>query len=115
VWKWILIGLAPAVILTVGGCFAIVVVVGVDESNRHKAQQRNTISDVDAKALRLGTARSTILARHGKPARIFDRSRLQAGDDCVFYNLKGDAIGRQWELCFDRAGKLSSKYRWDGS
>jgi hypothetical protein len=115
VWKWLLIGLAPALICFVGGCFAIVAVVAVDESNRHKAQQRNAISDPDARAIRLGTPRRAVVAAHGTPAKVFDRSRLQAGDDCVFYNLKGDAIGRQWELCFDRAGKLASKYRWDGT
>jgi hypothetical protein len=103
------------VILGVGGCFAIAAIVAVDESNRQKAQQRNAISDPEAKALRLGTPKPAVLARQGKPAKIFDRSRLQAGGDCVFYNLKGDVIGRQWELCFDRSRKLAAKYRWDGS
>jgi hypothetical protein len=114
VWKWLLIGLAPALILGVGGCFAIAAIVAVDQSNRQKAQQRNAISDPDAKALRLGTPKPTVLTAHGRPAKVYDRSRLQAGGDCVFYNLKGDVIGRQWELCFDPAGKLMSKYRWDG-
>jgi len=114
VWKWLLIGLAPALICGVGGCFAVAALVAVDESNRQKEQQRNAISDLDARALRLGTAKSVVLARNGTPAKVFDRSRLQAGPDCVFYNLKGDVIGRQWQLCFDAGGQLVAKYRWDG-
>jgi hypothetical protein len=114
VWKWLLIGLVPLVVVGIGGCFAIAALIAVDQSQRQKAQQRNAISDPAAKALRLGTPKTVVLRAHGTPAKVFDRSRLQAGSDCVFYNLKGDVIGRQWELCFVRDGRLAAKYRWDG-
>jgi hypothetical protein len=94
-----------------GGCVTCAALLVVGSEQEKRAQRRHTVSDAQARAVRLGTPRDAVLARLGSPARPYRDARLEAGDDCVFYNERGGEVGTQWQLCFSR-GRVVAKYHW---
>ena len=109
-WVLLVIGIAAAV--TIGGCVACAGLLAVTAEQEQRAQQRNTITDAQGRAVGLGTPRSTVRARLGAPASPrFREERGQSCEDALYYNVRGGEPGDQWQLCFER-GRLVAKYRW---
>jgi len=106
------------IVLGIGGCAVLSVVVNdsVDEASNtlkeglRKAQNRNSITDEQAKSLDVGDDRNEIVRRFGPPAFGPAKEPVLPADvrDCISWHMRDGRIGSTWELCF-RAGKLVEK------
>ena len=102
--------------LAIGGCIALIGK-GAEEvgDEIEKSQNRNAITNTQARQLEIGTRRSVVEQRFGPPARTQEgKNGGLRRDSCIYYNVKGGSIGDQWQLCFEgsgRSGKLRSKNR----
>ena len=103
------VGIAAAV--TIGGCVACAGLFALTAEQEDRAQRRNTIPDAQGRAARLGTPERALRARFGPPARPYRSDREEAGDPCLFWNVRGAEVGTQWQFCFT-SGRLAAKYRW---
>ncbi len=105
-------------VLGIGGCAVLSAVVNssvqdsTDELNDslRKSQDRNSITDEQAKTVRVGDDRNEVVKRFGPPAFGPAKQPVLPPDvrDCISWRMRGGRIGSVWELCF-RAGRLVEK------
>ena len=113
-WAIVLIVLGVLAALGIGGCAVVAVLVGktaekagneLDKGLR-RVQNIDAITNQQADGVELGTARSQVLDQLGPPARL--------GGNCVFYRVRGGALGDEWQFCFAGIAltdRLTSKSR----
>lgn len=71
-----------------------------------RVQNIDAITNQQADGVELGSARSQVLDQLGPPARL--------GGNCVFYRVRGGALGDEWQFCFAGIAltdRLTSKSR----
>jgi len=71
-----------------------------------RVQNIDAITKQQADGVELGSARSQVLDQLGPPARV--------GGNCVFYRVRGGALGDEWQFCFAGIAltdRLTSKSR----
>jgi uncharacterized FAD-dependent dehydrogenase len=118
----VLIVLGILVVLGVGGCVACAGIVGTTankaakEIDRSIKRQQNahSITNAQARQLKLGTTKSEVLARFGAPDNTQELTSAGSHESCIYYNIRGGSYGRDWQFCFHgngRRGKLTSKNR----
>jgi len=115
----VLIVLGVLAVLGVGGCAACAALVGTSVNEAGKAideeQNKNSITNEQARAVSLGTTRAEIEQMFGPPATDQESSNEGLGDDsCIYYNIRDAGVLDQWQFCFGgsgQAGKLRSKNR----
>ena len=119
--KIILIVLGVLALLTIGGCVACAALVGetaneVEQGiNREleRQQNKNAITKREFDSVELGTRRSAVERRFGRPE---DRQEFEnripggepVGSSCIYYNRAGGEFGDVFQLCFSD-GRLDSK------
>jgi len=113
-WAIVLIVLGVVAALGIGGCAVVAVLVGktaekagneLDKGLR-RVQNIDAITNQQADGVELGSARSQVLDQLGPPARL--------GGNCVFYRVRGGALGDEWQFCFAGIAltdRLTSKSR----
>ena len=105
-------------VLGIGGCAVLSAVVNssvqdsTDELNDslRKSQDRNSITDEQAKTVAVGDDRNEVVKRFGPPAFGPAKQPVLPADvrDCISWHIRGGRIGSVWEFCF-RAGRLVEK------
>jgi Protein of unknown function (DUF2510) len=103
--------------LAIGGCVALIGGAADEVGDEiEKSQNRNAITNTQARQLEIGTRRSVVEERFGPPENTQEGENEGLGrDSCIYYNIKGGSIGDQWQFCFEgsgRNGKLRSKNRY---
>ena len=112
----VLLGVVIGGVLLIAGCAALVAG-GANEVSKSitKEQNRNAITNGQARALKLGVTLGAVKAKFGKPKDTQESTNAGLGSDsCVYYNIKGGKLLDSWQFCFDGAGnggKLRSKNR----
>jgi len=112
----VLLGVVVGGLLLVGGCTALVAG-GANEVSKSitKEQNKNAITNEQARALKLGVTLGQVKAKFGKPKDTQESTNEGLGSDtCIYYNIKGGQILDSWQFCFDGAGsgaKLTAKNR----
>jgi hypothetical protein len=80
-----------------------------------KEQNRNAITNGQARSVKLGTTRAEVESKFGKPKSDQESENAGVGSDtCIYYNLKGGELLDQWQFCFGgkgKQGKLTGKNR----
>ncbi len=78
-------------------------------------QNRNAITNAQARSVELGTTRRTVQERFGPPKSDQESSNAGLGaDTCTYYNVRGGQLLDSWQFCFEGAGldgTLRSKNR----
>ena len=109
---------AVVVVLGIGGCAVLSAIVedSVEDTSKtlndtlRKAQNRNSITDEQAEAIRLGADRDNVVKRFGPPAFGPAKEPALPPDirDCISWHIRDGRYGATWRFCF-RKGKLVSK------
>ncbi len=109
---------AVVVVLGLGGCAVLSAVVNssvqdsTDELNAtlRKSQDRKSITEEQAKAVKVGEDRNEIVRRFGPPAFGPAKQPVLPPEvrDCISWHIRGGPIGSVWEFCF-RSGRLVEK------
>ncbi len=110
---------AVVVVLGIGGCAVLSAIVddSVEETSRElndtlrRSQNRNSITDAQAKGVNVGDDRNLIVRRFGPPR--FGPAKQPAAlppdiRDCISWHMRDGRYGSVWQFCF-RDGKLVSK------
>lgn len=108
--------------MVIGGCLLIVGCVALIggaanevDKNIKRDQNRNAITNAQARSIALGTTRRAVEAELGPPKDTQESENAGLGSDsCIYYNLKGGQLLDRWQFCFDGrggSGKLRSKNR----
>lgn len=121
-------GVIVALVIVFIGCAALIGSAGneavkeIDRQERKFQRQNNrsSISNRQARAIPIGTTRSEVRRRLGKPLDSTESEGDYSDGSCITYNAKGSAKGPydvpdQWVFCFEgtgQSGTLTSKDRY---
>lgn len=116
----VVVGVVLGVATLVVGWVAVQgVTSGSDESfeqELYRKQNRNAITNEQARGVKTGMTRREVERRFGPP-KPGETGRNQGfgNDTCIYYNLRGSRSFDQWQFCFEGAGrgaKLTLKNRF---
>jgi len=109
----IVLGIVLGGLVLIVGCFALVGY-SVDEGFKEvdRQQNRNSISNREARSVKLGTAKGAVIRKLGDPRDTQEGENEGLGQDsCIYYNLRGGEVLDSWQFCFNSQDKLTSKNR----
>jgi len=112
----VLLGALLAGLILIIGCVALIGGAANEVSNEiDEEQNRNAITNEQARSVKLGTTRADVEEQFGPPESDQESSTEGLGDDsCIYYNIKGGEVLDSWQFCFEgsgTSGKLRSKNR----
>lgn len=105
----VVVGILIAATVLIVGCVALIGGVA-DEASKEidKQQNKNAITNNQARGIERGTTRGEVESKFGKPAD----DAASGSDTCIYYNLKDGGFLDKWQFCFrgkSREGKLFLK------
>lgn len=109
-------GVIVGLVVIIVGCTALLAG-GANEVSKEieREQNRNAITNAQARGVKLGTTRRTVEERFGPPKSDQESTNEGLGDDsCIYYNVRGSENFSSWQFCFEgtgMSGKLRSKNR----
>ena len=112
----VVVGILIAATILFVGCVALIggVANEADKSIK-KDQNKNAITNAQGRSVKLGTTRTAVERKFGKPKSGQESENEGLGaDTCIYYNIKGGEILDQWQFCFGgkgKQGKLTNKNR----
>jgi hypothetical protein len=109
----IFLGVMLAGVVLIVGCFALVGY-GLDEGVKEveRDQNRNAISNREARRVKIGTAKGDVIAKLGEPRDTQEGENEGLGQDsCIYYNLRGGEVLDSWQFCFDSRDRLTARNR----
>jgi len=109
----VMLGILLAAMVLLAGCVGCVALVGNSIDDDFKKQQnKNSITNRQARSVSLGTPKSEVISEFGKPKSTQESENEGLGEDsCIYYNVKGGGALDQWQFCFDSDDQLTGKNR----
>lgn len=105
--------------VVIGGIILIVVLVLLLSAGANKAvkdiqttQDKTAITSTQARAVKIGTPRKTILAKFGMPKDTQESTAANGNTSCIYYGIKGGQLLDSWQFCFDEQDKLITRNRF---
>lgn len=112
----VLLAILIAATVLIGGCVALIGGAANEADKSIKRDQnKNAITNSQARSVKLGTTRREVEAQFGPPKDTQESQNSGVGSDtCIYYNIKGGRVLDQWQFCFSgkgKSGKLTGKNR----
>lgn len=112
----VVVGILIAATILIVGCVALIGGAADEVSDElDKEQNKNALTNGQARSVKLGTTRAEVVRKFGKPKSTQESENEGLGaDSCIYYNIKGGEALDQWQFCFGgrgKQGKLRNKNR----